>query len=454
MPRPDGHPSVSWLVVRFLASDVAAATGGRLDGPDVALLGTSFDSRTLAPGQLFVPLVAERDGHDFVAAAVAAGAPAYLCADDGPAVGGATAIRVAETADALLRLGAWARDRIDERLAGRVVGITGSVGKTSAKDLTAAAVGARWRVSASERSFNNDQGLPVTILNTPDDTEALVLEMGMRGHGEVARLCAVGRPRVGVVTVVAEAHGERVGGIEGVAKAKAELVESLGTDGVAVLNADDARVARMAELTDAKVLTFGEARHADVHVAQLAVDALARPRFVAETPWGSAAVVLGVSGRHMAVNAAAAIAVAGVLGVDLDRAAVALSEASMSPMRMQLERLENGALLLNDAYNANPTSMSAALRTLAELPGGRRIAVLGVMAELADPEPDHLAVARLAHDLGVVLVPYGTDWYGVPAVGDPVRALGPLRSDDAVLVKGSRVAGLEQIVRRLETLVS
>jgi UDP-N-acetylmuramoyl-tripeptide--D-alanyl-D-alanine ligase len=436
--------------VRFLASDVAVATGGRLDGADVALSGTSFDSRTLAPGQLFVPLVADRDGHEFVAAAVAAGAPAYLCADDRPAVGGATAIRVADTAGALLRLGAWARVRLDERLAGRVVGITGSVGKTSAKDLTAAALATTFRVAASERSFNNDQGLPVTILNAPDDTEALVLEMGMRGHGEVARLCAVGRPHVGVVTTVAEAHGERVGGIEGVARAKAELVESLGADGVAVLNADDARVARMAAATDAKVLTFGEARHADVHVAQLAVDGLARPRFVAETPWGTADVVLGVSGRHMALNAAAAIAVAGVLGVDLDAAAGALTDASMSPMRMQLERLESGALVLNDAYNANPTSMRAALHTLAELPGRRRVAVLGVMAELAEPEADHLAIARLAHDLGVVLVPYGTDWYGVPPVADPLAALGPLTSDDVVLVKGSRVAGLERIVRELE----
>lgn len=435
--------------MRFLASDVAAAVDGRLDGVDVELCGTSFDSRTLTPGQLFVPLVADRDGHEFVVAAVTAGAPAYLCADAGPAVDGATAIHVADTAAALLRLGAWGRDRLDERLAGRVVGITGSVGKTSAKDLTAATLGARFRVAANERSFNNDQGLPVTILNTPDDAEVLVLEMGMRGHGEVARLCAVGRPRVGVVTTVAEAHGERVGGIEGVAKAKAELVESLGADGVAVLNADDPRVARMAELTPAKVLTFGEARHADVHVAQLAVDDLARPRFVAETPWGRADVVLGVSGRHMALNAAAAIAVAGALGVDVDAAAGALTDASMSPMRMQLERLAGGALVLNDAYNANPTSMRAALHTLAELPGSRRVAVLGVMAELAEPEPDHLAIARLAHDLGVVVVPFGTDWYGVPAVADPVHAVGPLGPDDVVLVKGSRVAGLERIVREL-----
>src|SRR5215213_2932332 len=198
--------------MRYRASDVAAATGGMLFGPDVDLEGVSFDTRTMTPGQLFVALVAERDGHAFVADARARRAPAVLVQrepDDG------TSIVVADTAHALMRLGSWARSRI----AGDVVGVTGSVGKTSTKDLTRAALAAGRRTAANERSFNNEQGLPVTILNAPDHTEVLVLEMGMRGFGEIARLCEVGRPTIGIVTRVAAAHTERVGGIEGVARA-------------------------------------------------------------------------------------------------------------------------------------------------------------------------------------------------------------------------------------------
>jgi UDP-N-acetylmuramoyl-tripeptide--D-alanyl-D-alanine ligase len=434
--------------MRFSARLAADATGGELVGADVALDGASFDSRTLRPGQLFVPLVAERDGHEFIEAAVAAGAPAYLTARPVEQAA-ASAIAVEDTARALLDLGRWGRDRL-AGLGGRVVGVTGSVGKTSVKDLAAAALGVRWRTASNPRSYNNEQGLPVAILDADDATEALVLEMGMRGPGEIARLCEIGQPTIGVVTVVAAAHTERLDGLDGVARAKAELVDALPVDGTAVLNADDPRVAAMAARAPGRVLTFGRSPSADVAVVDLSLSGdEARAAFTVVTPWGRAPVRLTVPGAHMAVNAAAALAVALVCEVPLDAAADAVSGAALSPWRMELKRTTGGALVLNDAYNANPTSMRAALETLAALPGPRRRAVVGVMAELDDPGPEHLAIAEEAARLDIELIAVGTDLYGIAPVADPVAAVGPLGPGVAVLVKGSRVAGLEAVVARL-----
>jgi UDP-N-acetylmuramoyl-tripeptide--D-alanyl-D-alanine ligase len=324
-----------------------------------------------------------------------------------------------------------------------VVGITGSVGKTSTKDLVAAALGATRRVTANERSFNNEQGLPVTILGAPDGVEALVLEMGMRGFGQITELCTVGRPTIGVVTAVAAAHTEKVGGIEGVARAKRELVEALPASGTAVLNADDARVAAMAAHTSAAVVTYGRA--GDVRWGGVELDELARPSFRVDTPWGSAGVRLSVSGEHMAANAAAALAVVGVVEGSIDAAVAALTTATVSGGRMEVARAAGGAVIVNDAYNANPDSMRAALTALARMRATRRIAVLGVMAELDDPAGGHLAVAACARELGVELIVTGTDLYGVPPVDDPIAALGAVGEGDAVLVKASRVAGLDRL---------
>jgi UDP-N-acetylmuramoyl-tripeptide--D-alanyl-D-alanine ligase len=316
------------------------------------------------------------------------------------------------------------------------------------KDLAAVAIGARWRTAANEKSFNNDWGLPSTILNAPDDTEALVLEMGMRGFGEVTRLCEVGRPTVGVVTRVAAAHTERVGGIEGVARAKGELVEALPSTGWAILNADDHWVAAMATRTAAGVLTFG--RHAgDVRVEDLVLDDAARPRFTLATPWGRHAVALGVSGEHMALNAAAAVAAALVLEVPLAAAATAVGAATLSPWRMEMLRSPRGGYVINDAYNANPASMRAALATLMALPVRRRVAVLGYMAELDDAPGEHAAIAAEVLAAGIELVPVGTDLYGIPAVGHPEGVVGSVGPECGVLVKGSRVAGLERLAAEL-----
>ena len=413
---------------------------GTLVGPDVDVDGASFDSRALRRGVLFVPLVAERDGHEFIDAARAAGAAAYLTSRTPQ---GGTSIVVGNTATALMELAAWARRRLDVP----VVGVTGSVGKTSTKDLIAAALGATRRVTANERSFNNEQGLPVTILGAPDDVELLVVEMGMRGFGEIALLCGVAGPTIGVVTSVAGAHTERVGGIEGVARAKRELIEALPSSGTAILNADDPRVAAMGEHSPAPVVTYGGT--GDVRITGVVLDDLARPSFGIESPWGRADVRLAVSGAHMASNAAAALAVAGVVEGSIERAAAALTSARVSAMRMEVGRSANGAIVVNDAYNANPDSMRAALEALAGIRSRRRFAILGPMAELDDAAAGHRRVAAIVHELGIELIATGTDLYGVAPVADPVMALGPIGEGDAVLVKASRVAGLEKIAHAL-----
>jgi UDP-N-acetylmuramoyl-tripeptide--D-alanyl-D-alanine ligase len=432
--------------MRFTAVDAARAAGGTLIGPDTELVGASFDSRSVGPGQLFVPVIADRDGHGFVADALARGAGAYLSSRG--VTDGGTAIVVDDTVRALGAVAAWARGVLDGRLAGRTVGITGSVGKTTTKELVAAALTTELRTAASPRSFNNDQGLPVTILNAPDDVEALVLEMGMRGFGEIDRLCRVARPSVGVVTAVAEAHTERVGGIEGVARAKAELVVALPADGTAVLNGDDPRVAAMRALAACAVVTYGTGTDADVRMVSRTVDDMGCASMEVATPWGMASLRMGLPGLHMAHNALAALAVAGVLGVSLERASAAIGSVEGPPMRMQVRRTPSGATVIDDCYNANPASMQAALETLAALSARRRVLVVGEMAELEHPEVAHHAVASLAHRLGIELVAVGTDRYGPSPVSidHAIEVLASLKSGDAALVKGSRVARLERVV--------
>lgn len=431
--------------MEILASELATAAGGRLVGPDVAFDGATNDSRSIRAGQLFVPVVAERDGHDFIGAALAGGAAAYLTARRHE---GGTAVEVVDTLAALTAAGRLARTRLPDR----VIGITGSVGKTSVKDLLAAALARRWVTAASQRSFNNELGVPITLLGAPAAAEAVVVEMGARAAGHVAALCEVARPTVGVVTRVAPAHLEVFGTIDDVARAKGELVAALPATGTAVLNHEDPRVLAMAARGPARVLTFGEG--GDVRASGLELDGELRARFRLATPWGRAPVRLAVRGRHQATNALAAAAAALACDVDLDQVASGLEAAVLSPMRMDLRRAANGVLVLDDSYNANPASMEAALRALTELPGGERVAVLGPMAELGrTSDDDHRTVADLAASLGVRLVAYRTDAYGPgPRADGPAEvavALGPLAAGDAVLLKGSRIAGLEAVASYL-----
>jgi len=354
---------------------------------------------------------------------------------------------VADTVVALTALGRSCRDH---RLEGvPVIGVTGSAGKTSTKDLLAAALDGPFRPAASERSFNNELGVPLTLLNAADEADVVVVEMGARGIGHIATLCQTARPTVGVVTNVGLAHTEMLGSLDGVARAKAELVESLPPEGTAVLNADDQRVAAMASVSAAAVLTFG-VDGGDVQASDVALDDELRPTFRLLTPWGSADVHLTVRGAHHAANAAAAAAAALAVGAPLDAVADGLGRARLSPWRMDLVRSADGGLVLNDAYNANPASTEAALRSLAALPARRRVAVLGPMFELGEhSDSEHRRIGALARSLGIdLLVTIGAPACGgddVAGIGDAVALVGPVTDGDAVLVKGSRAAGLERL---------
>ena len=434
--------------------EIAAATGGRLHGDGAATVdGVTQDSRDVRPGMLFVPLVAERDGHDFIADAVEAGASGFLTSRDPSAVAalaegapagdglaadaaGSMAATVADAAvdalavdglavdvpavvvddtmTALTALAGAARERLG---AVPVVGVTGSVGKTTTKDLLAAVLGRDRRVWSSTRSFNNEIGVPITLLSAPADSEALVVEMGSRGSGHIAGLCRVARPTMGLVTTVGLSHTSELGSLAAVVAAKRELVEALpaaADGGVAFLNAGVREVAAMAAGTEARVVTFGAG--GDVTARSVELDDELRPRFVLESPAGEVEVELGARGVHSVDNALAAAAVGIELGVSLHDVAAGLAEPTLSPLRMEVLRTAAGARLLNDCYNANPLSMRAALHSLAAVPAQRRIAVLGAMAELGDFEADeHAAAASLATRLGITVVAVDAPGYSAAA---------------------------------------
>ncbi|MEP9416366.1 UDP-N-acetylmuramoyl-tripeptide--D-alanyl-D-alanine ligase [Gordonia sp. VNQ95] len=432
-------------------SEIADAVGGQMVGPAITVDGAAIDSRALSPGQLFVPIVAERNGHDYIESAVAAGATAYLTSEPPRAGVDATAVTCDDTAAALASVGRLVRRTLPER----VVGVTGSVGKTSTKDLLAGLLATTFVTAASEKSFNNELGLPLTLANAPDDTEAVVAEMGARGIGHIAYLCSIAQPTVGIVTRVEGVHLELFGNIEAVARAKGELVESLPADGLAVLNADHKSVIAMAARTSAKVLSYGMTPSADVSATDIRVDAQLRASFRLHTPWGSTDVHLGARGEHQVSNALAAAAAAGGLGVPVEAMADGLAGAALSGLRMELITTDSGLVVLNDSYNANPTSMSAALRSLAALDARRRFAVLGTMAELGDDSAgEHEAIALEAQSLGVEVIAvdeplYGTTAQHVSGIDAAVAALDGVGDGDAVLVKGSRVAALERVADAL-----
>ena len=443
-------------------AEIAGITGGQLLGgdPATAVSSYSIDTRTLAPGALFVALRAERDGHDFVGDALDNGAAGALVSRTVEGIG---LVLVEDTAAALTTLGRTARDR----LAGvPVVGITGSTGKTSTKDLTAAALAPAGPVGASPVSFNNEIGVPLTLLSAPPGAIAVVAEMGARGVGHIATLTAVARPTVGVITNIGMAHAEFFGSREEVAQGKGELLEALPDDGHAILSADDDMTPGLRARTGAAVLTAGTSAGADVMVSAVQLDEELRPGFHLDTPWGSADVPpLPVRGAHQAGNAAFAVAVAAIVGVSLEDAVAGLARAVGSPLRMDLRRSAAGLIVLNDSYNANPTSMAAAVEALAGLGGGRRFAVLGRMAELGPhATAEHHRLGKLVAAAGVELLVA----VSAPDLAEGARAAGAealevetaeaavtaltsrLQVGDAVLVKASRVAGLEQVAEALE----
>ncbi|GAA4891553.1 UDP-N-acetylmuramoyl-tripeptide--D-alanyl-D-alanine ligase [Actinomycetospora straminea] len=472
-------------MIELTLADVARATGGRLHQAtgDERVTGTvEFDSRAVTAGGLFVALPGERvDGHDFVDAAVAAGAAGVLAARgvDAPAVIVPSVHEVSGSyvlaADAggagagvLAALALLARHVVDVLTDPRtgsgllVVGITGSSGKTSTKDLTAHLLEGLGETVAPPGSFNNELGHPWTALRATRSTRHLVLELSARNRGHVAALCRVAPPRIGAVLNVGSAHLGEFGSREAIAQAKGELVEALPADGVAVLGADDPVVAAMRERTVARVVHTGRAPEATVRAADVVVDDTGRATFRLVTPIGEAPVRLGLHGAHHVDNALAAAAIALEAGMDVATVAERLATAApRSRWRMELTERPDGVRVLNDAYNANPESMRAALATLGAM-GGRHTAVLGVMAELGDDtarahteigrEVARTGVARLvvvgdgARPLHEAAASAGVDSQLVPdaaAAAELVRA--GVAPGDVVLIKASRSAGLERV---------
>ena len=433
------------------ASEVALVAHGTLVGLDCEASGIAFDSRSLRLGQAFVALGGDADGHDFLQAAATAGAP-FAIVQRGRSISALTCVEVDDCDAALTALGRHCRDRLSGSLEGRVIGITGSVGKTSTKDLVLAVLRSKYASAhAPEKSLNNDIGVPVTIINAPDSCDALVLEMGMRGLGEIARLCDVGQPQIGVITEVGDAHSERVGGIDGVVRAKAELVHALPSSGVAIVNSDSVNAMKTVHGIAAKVVTFGSSDTASVRWEIVSTDdrGCCTVRFAAGDESAVGAVPL--PGIHMASNAASAVAVGITCGIGIMQCVEALSNAQSASQRMQWVAGQNGLRILDDSYNANPMSVAAALRTVAETSATKRFAVLGVMAEVLHSETAHREIASLCKQVGIELLALETNLYGTNplSVDEIANALSQLGSDAVVLVKGSRVAATERVVHAL-----
>ncbi|GIG27906.1 UDP-N-acetylmuramoyl-tripeptide--D-alanyl-D-alanine ligase [Cellulomonas marina] len=465
-------------MIALTAAELADATGGRLTGPvDPATVVSGpvvSDSREVDPGALFVAIAGEHaDGHDHAASAVAAGAVLVLAARElaGPEGSPLPAVVVD---DPVAALGELARDvlgrlreaSVEPGGAGlRVIGVTGSVGKTTTKDLLAQLCSAAGPTVAPVRSFNNEIGLPLTVLRADERTRFLVLEMGASGPGHLTYLTRIAPPDVSVVLVVGQAHLGGFGGIEAVARAKAEIVDGLAPGGVAVLNVDDLRVQAMAERAPGDVVWFGSAPTADVRAVDVQLDRAGRPSFTLTARGGSAPVRLRLVGEHHVHNALAAAAAGLAVGLDLDEVATGLSLAdALSPHRMHVVERPDGVTVVDDSYNANPDSMRAALKALAVLAGRdrRSVAVLGEMRELGDEAGEaHDLIGRLAVRLNVkllVVVGEGAhriadgaqhegSWGEEVAVVDDVDAAAAfldaeLRPGDVVLVKSSYGAGL------------
>jgi UDP-N-acetylmuramoyl-tripeptide--D-alanyl-D-alanine ligase len=437
--------------------EIAKVTGGRLvnASPSVAVTGgVEYDSRKVGPGGLFVAFEGEKvDGHSFAAGVVAAGAAGVLSTRDT----GQPGVVVEEPLAALAALA----HAVVERLPGlTIVGLTGSSGKTTTKDYIGQLLARLGETIAPAGSLNNELGFPYTVLQATEETRFLVLEMGARGIGHIRYLCEIARPQVGVVLNIGAAHIGEFGSVEGTARAKGELVEALPATGVAVLNADDPLVAGMAPRTSARVLLTGESADAAVRATDVTLDAGGRAAYTIGFKEKIGNVRLAVIGRHQVSNTLAAAGVALSLGMEFDEVVQALGEIGIvSSRRMDVFVRPDGVTVIDDSYNANPSSTSAALNALATMQAdGRRVAVLGYMAELGEHERSgHEEVGRLAAELGVnrlvavagnarpILDGAATveGWTGEAIfAADQAVALeivrGDLRAGDVVLVKGSR----------------
>ncbi|PWV70071.1 UDP-N-acetylmuramoyl-tripeptide--D-alanyl-D-alanine ligase [Nocardia neocaledoniensis] len=487
-------------MIEMTLREIADVVGGELhDVPDPQALVTGsveFDSRRIGSGDLFLALPgASSDGHDFAANAVAAGAVAVLAARPvgvpaivvGPELGSVPATSVALSHDsdgsgaavlaALAELARVSTERLAARTGLTVVGVTGSSGKTSTKDLLAAVLAPLGPVVAPPGSFNNELGHPWTALRADADTRFLALELSARGPGHIAALARIAPPRIGVVLNVGTAHLGEFGSREAIAQTKGELVEALPADGLAVLNADDPNVAAMASRTKARVVLVGLSGDADIRATDVVTDEQARARFTLHAGGQSVPVQLAVHGEHQVGNALSAAAVALECGADLATIAAALSGATAaSARRMDVRTTADGVTVINDSYNANPDSVRAALKALVTLAKAgeeprRSWAVLGEMGELGDTSViEHDAIGRLAvrldvdrlivvgtgrpsrgmHQGAVMEGSWGEESVLVPDIDAAIALLDDeIAAGDVVLVKASKAVGLWAVAEHL-----
>ncbi|BAL86740.1 putative UDP-N-acetylmuramoylalanyl-D-glutamyl-2,6-diaminopimelate--D-alanyl-D-alanine ligase [Actinoplanes missouriensis 431] len=439
-------------MIPLTLGEIASITGGTLvnAAPDVTVTGgVEYDSRKVGPGGLFVAFDGEKvDGHSYAGGVIAGGAAGVLATKDV----GVPSVIVEDQLAALAALAAHVVRNLDKLV---VVGLTGSSGKTTTKDYIGQLLSRLGPTVAPAGSLNNELGFPYTVLQATPETRFLVLEMGARGIGHIRYLTEIARPSIGVVLNVGAAHIGEFGSIEGTALAKGELVEALPVDGVAVLNADDPLVSAMASRTSARVVLTGSSA-ADVQAAEVKLDASGRASYLLKWGGRSGHVALGVVGQHQVANTLAAAAVALAAGMDFDELTTALGEVGIvSGRRMDVFQNPAGVTVIDDSYNANPSSTAAALRALASMGEGRRTtAVLGYMAELGEHEiSGHAEVGRLAAELNIdrlIVVAENARPIldGAAALADKHLAADQaeaiailkqdLRADDVVLVKGSR----------------
>lgn len=453
-------------------------TGGELlvGAGSTHVNGLAIDSREVQPGAAFVAFPGERvDGHSFAGDALRAGARVLVVTRDDAIVREAVAasgrpevavVLVDDATVAVESLGGWHR----RKLRCPVIGITGSTGKTTTKDFVRSVLSTRMTVVATQGNRNNEIGVPLTLMDAGTDTEALVVEMAMRGIGQIAHLCEIVRPTAGLITNVGVSHLEVLGSQEAIASAKSELVRAVPADGRVFLNGDDALSVAMVTQASAPVVTYGLGAELDVRAVDVTIADDGTPAFTLVTPEGDAGVRLPALGRHNVYNAVAAAAVGVYLGLSVDDIVLGLQEASFSKWRMETFESASGVTVINDAYNANPTSMRAALSALDDAPtNGVRIAVLGDMGELG-------SLSELAHfELGETVARSSAD--ALVTVGELARRIaegavvaGMPREDvrpcatadeasevlddmigpgDTVLIKASRMMGLEAIVERI-----
>jgi len=443
-------------------AEFARACGGRLSGSDAAYTDVVSDSRTLAPQQLFVALKGPRfDGHEFVGAALALGAAGALVEAERPVK--LAQIIVPDTQAALERAArAWRA-----QFRGALVGVAGSNGKTTAKEMTAAILGQSGDCLATRGNLNNHIGVPLTLLRLTPTHRFAVVEMGANRAGEVAALVSIARPSIGMITNAGAEHLEGFGSLEGVARAEGEMVAGLAAGATAVINADDEFAGLWRALAPARVVTFGVREPADFHATEVRTSVGSegfRTQFRLTAPAGSAAIRLAVGGAHNVANALAAAAAAASAGATLEHIAAGLAAVRAVPGRLQFKQALSGAWLIDDSYNANPSSVRAAIEVLGSL-GGRKWLVLGDMAELGEfAAAAHREIGEFARAHGIERL-YATGALAVRAVDsfgagaqwftDAAALTAALTAElgtagpDVRLIKGSRVNRLERVVDAL-----